>query len=438
MSIEIMPTDVMIKIFSYLAPKDVLICENISTQCLVAANYYYSKNLHRVHITHDSIALLSEKVRTCNSSFTALLMRSAGHHIVHLTIDFSVFCKKCVQAMSKLVELFCISLEAATIHGVRYARIFIPSMTGLKKLYVHNCRFKSSIDEEVSVSNTLETLVYISQTKGITSGLERLARRFPNINTLSIRTKVFNSSDCRATLSLRRLRSLCLEVVRPDCAEDVTRQMGYSDMNQFAGKLSRLAKLKNVTLILPFYMRLSETVIDRDIKALRRRANVSLVATACSDTEPCFMKPVLVKYNLLEPEDLWQLRADLSGLTAMRVNFRFSNNGDLQNNLERLVQLQSLRLTLTTAPEEFQANQAEEVFWTLCRGTNSWKCNLQEICVNALWTIPVGLDQINSIVEFVGCALKLKELVIINCTQELQDMEQMVAEIRKGLSVKFI
>lgn len=63
------------------------------------------------------------------------------------------------------------SLEEATIHGVRYARIFIPWMIGPKKLYAHNDRFKST--EEVPVIKTLETLEYISQTKGITSGVRR-------------------------------------------------------------------------------------------------------------------------------------------------------------------------------------------------------------------------------------------------------------------------
>lgn len=91
MSIRTMPTDVMIQIFGYLAPKEVLLCENISTLCRDAANHYYSRNIHHVQITHDSVAVLSDKLRSCISSFAKLLIRLAGHHIVCLTIDYSVY-----------------------------------------------------------------------------------------------------------------------------------------------------------------------------------------------------------------------------------------------------------------------------------------------------------------------------------------------------------
>lgn len=435
-TIELLPTDIMISIFNNLILEDVMAIANahISQQSQVAVADYYRRRFKRFYLHRSSLLENFHDTEPSTLDLAEKMLRAVGNQITSLTVDYTTFNLDIIYSLSKMIQVYCTSLEEAKIISMTNFLIAMPAFNSLRRLEVINCWFKLTY----TVSSNLKTLVYSNYANGIVTDLSVLLHQFRLITNLNVKAYKISNRNFQHIASLQNLETLSVEILRPKYPIEKFALKQFCDVNKFVGMLLATENLKEFELVTPFFKKLSNNTVDTHIGALRQRVNVSLVATAFENLEPryAYVVPSLRRLASLEVDDFLELREDLGMLNALRASISFEGQENMIC-LERLVQLDELKLVLTGHNKNRETHQAEDVLRSLHSGTNRLDCRLKSLELNAEYTTSVGEEILPSILDFVRIASKLSQLTIIYCTEELIAMKNQVENERPGLNVSF-
>lgn len=64
-----------------------------------------------------------------------------NYHVKSLSVDYTTFCLNNLPSVSRVIQIYCTSLEEANIIGFSDVQIEIPAVDSLKRLVAIDCKF---------------------------------------------------------------------------------------------------------------------------------------------------------------------------------------------------------------------------------------------------------------------------------------------------------
>lgn len=397
---DIMPIHILIRIFNDLELADVMNCENISRHSQEAAANYYHRRFSTFHFNSDSLSSLaccSDNNHRSNLAFAKVMFRVIGQYVQKLYIRYNTFKTSWVRRLSKMIHKYCKNLIYVKITGKLDRRIKMLSTKNVNEMVIYKCLL--DITPSWRVSSKLLCLRYVSNNTGSETDFLNIIFNNPYITDLTVYTTYLLTAQIRSIASVMLLKTLRLQIKQVDTARGLQMQESI-DFPKLLKTFQMLPKLEHVDLIIPFYARLSQEIVDTSVKPLRHKCNVYLLA--------------IVRH--LEPEHIQSLRDDLDGLNGIKCNISVHQK-DLLASLLTCERSEALHLLLRGQMDGL--DQLQEVLAVLAKGVRKESCCLRILELCAHKTELMDVRHLPVICEILHGAKQLKVLKLLNCTPEL-------------------